>query len=993
MAKARNSTIQDFRKAIDALEDHDLAEKLYDQITEEEVIEESDKRKLQILLQTKVTELKQTEHDEKFANGDKEGAAAAIAHKPDLDKDGKPIPPQPLRSPSEIKAANLERGQKPMHVPDGCHIVELSDRELRELQAEEALLPAKKRKLVGVRPVKPETKESPTTSYRAILKKMVLVIALLFGIQSSGFAALSSDDIAVFTNSSRTAGWKVDVNGDLVPITTNTYDIGTTSLYPAQICLGGSCKSSWGSVISPWEDGGTTTFLTSAPTKFIATHSSGDWFSTGFTVGTGDFTFANGGKLDGDTANEIRLIENSDTLKIGFSGDDITLDTTDGGVIFALTDATDGKVLFKTNNDTDDYMIVSTASNVPTISTLGTSNLIIAPDGGDTQVTGTLAVSGVATAAGVTTSSTITLQNSETIVNSTNGTVTVGNATNPILNVLDAGTSDSDAYLSLSADAAADNGDVWRLNSDGTTNSLLFENNTSGSQATVLTLAGTGLLTTTGDVTVAGTTPLVTIGDGGDEDIGIQLNSDTNDFYVTSENTLDDFMIGYGAVIGTTPILTITDAGVATSTGSTDGDLTVYGAGTTNSDAYLRLVGDAGADAADRWQLFNDSSAGDLLVQNDSGVAGTYVTKLHLDSTGVAVLHGTTDGALDIYADGTTASDAYLRLIGDAQADAADSFQFFYDSSAGTLEMGIDSTAAATYIAKATLDSTGAFVVQGSEATAGSISIWADNGDDAADKVKYSVADSGALTMTTGSVTGYTVSAAGLVNHVESTTLGSAITDVTTFTGKIAGATPMSFDGTTADTVYTILAITDPTSSSKTVTVPATTGAVMLSALTTNDVDAANSVTGISNGLIFEGSSADGFETSLVPTNVGADATITLPTITGTLHGSGAAVALTPGATPTLTVVAGRQVFTYQPADNTDATFNASAGGSAGDTMTFIFTTDAAGSGDEVMTFGTNMYSTGTLTMANLAADIYVVSFVSNGTAWVETGRTAVQTT
>ena len=729
-----------------------------------------------------------------------------------------------------------------------------------------------------------------------------------------------------------------------------------------------------------------------APTKFIFTASSGMLETTGYTVGTGDITFANGGKLDGDTANEIRLIENSDTFKIGFSGDDITLDTTDGGVIFALTDATDGKVLFKTNNDTDDYLIVSTAANVPTISTLGTSNLIIAPDGGDTQVTGTLAVSGVATAAGVTTSSTITLQNSETIVNSTNNTVTVGGGTNTILNVLDTGASDSDAYLSLSADAAADNGDVWRLNSDGTTNSLLFENNTSGSQATILTLANTGLVTTTGDVTVAGATPLVTIGDGGDEDAGIQLNSDTTDFYIASENTLDAVQIGVGSAIGTTPIYTGLLAST-TITGGTDGDLIVHAAGATASDVYIRMVADIGADAADRWQFFNDSSAGDLLIQNDSGVAGTYVTKMHLDSTGVAVLHGTTDGALDIYADGTTASDAYLRLIGDAQTDASDSFQVRYDSSDAKVYFEIDDTTPGTYITKGSLSSTGAFNIQGSEGAAGSVGIWSDNGDDAIDKVELSVADGGVLTMTTGAVTGFTVSAAGLFNTVESATFGSAITDVNTFTGKIAGATPMSFDGTTADTVYTIFAITDPVSASKTITFPASTGAVMLSALTTNDVDAANSVTGKSNGLLFEGATADDFETSLVPTDVGADATITLPTKTGTLHGSGAVVALTPGATPTLTVVAGRQVFTYQPADNTDATFNASAGGSAGDTMTFIFTTDAAGSGDEVMTFGTNMYSTGTLTMANLAADIYVVSFVSNGTAWVETGRTAVQTT
>lgn len=202
------------------------------------------------------------------------------------------------------------------------------------------------------------------------------------------------------------------------------------------------------------------------------------------------------------------------------------------------------------------------------------------------------------------------------------------------------------------------------------------------------------------------------------------------------------------------------------------------------------------------------------------------------------------------------------------------------------------------------------------------------------------------------------------------------------------------FEGATADAFETTLSPVDPTAD-QTVSIPnvAVNSALVISTLTTNNVDAANSAWGVSNGIVFEGATANDFETTVAPTDVTADATITLPTKSGTLHGSGAVVALTPGATPTLTVVAGRQVFTYQPADNTDATFNASGAGSAGDEMVFIFTTDAAGSGDEVMTFGTNMYSTGTLTMANLASDIYVVSFVSNGTAWVETARTAVQTT
>lgn len=114
-------------------------------------------------------------------------------------------------------------------------------------------------------------------------------------------------------------------------------------------------------------------------------------------------------------------------------------------------------------------------------------------------------------------------------------------------------------------------------------------------------------------------------------------------------------------------------------------------------------------------------------------------------------------------------------------------------------------------------------------------------------------------------------------------TLGDNIADIVTVTGKVAGATPLSFDGATANTVYTIFAITDPTTASKTVTFVDATGTVMLSSLATNAPDVANSVTGGTNQLILEGATADAFETFITPTDATADRTITLPDNTGTV--------------------------------------------------------------------------------------------------------------
>lgn len=167
-------------------------------------------------------------------------------------------------------------------------------------------------------------------------------------------------------------------------------------------------------------------------------------------------------------------------------------------------------------------------------------------------------------------------------------------------------------------------------------------------------------------------------------------------------------------------------------------------------------------------------------------------------------------------------------------------------------------------------------------------------------------------------------------------TLGDAVTDINTITGKIAGATPLVFDGATANAVYTILAVDDPASSSKTVTLPAVTGTIMLSS---------------------------------------------------------AATAITAGATPTVTVTKGNQLFTDTiVTDGQNQSLAFSSGGAAGDVLTIIFVTDTGGSQAEVITLtGTYARSTGTLTLANGTATRYVVQFVSDGTKWNEVSRTAVQ--
>jgi hypothetical protein len=113
-----------------------------------------------------------------------------------------------------------------------------------------------------------------------------------------------------------------------------------------------------------------------------------------------------------------------------------------------------------------------------------------------------------------------------------------------------------------------------------------------------------------------------------------------------------------------------------------------------------------------------------------------------------------------------------------------------------------------------------------------------------------------------------------------------------TLTAPATGATLTLTDGKTlAVTNSLTLAGTDST----TFTFPPTTATVFTSSLASNNIGAANSVWGASNALVFEGSSADGSETTISATNPTAARTITLPDAAGTvaLSQASTAVALT----------------------------------------------------------------------------------------------------
>lgn len=126
--------------------------------------------------------------------------------------------------------------------------------------------------------------------------------------------------------------------------------------------------------------------------------------------------------------------------------------------------------------------------------------------------------------------------------------------------------------------------------------------------------------------------------------------------------------------------------------------------------------------------------------------------------------------------------------------------------------------------------------------------------------------------------------AAGTYGFMSSTLATNAPDIANSVTG---GTNSLIFEGSGVDAFEHTIIGTNPTVGDQVWTMPdfavAVTGAFMFSSLATNGPDIANSVTGGTNSLIFEGATADAYETTVTPTDPTADRTITIPNATGTV--------------------------------------------------------------------------------------------------------------
>ena len=125
------------------------------------------------------------------------------------------------------------------------------------------------------------------------------------------------------------------------------------------------------------------------------------------------------------------------------------------------------------------------------------------------------------------------------------------------------------------------------LTGQGSTNDVTIKND---ADADVIKIATGGTTTTfTGDITMTGTTPVLTIGDAGAEDAAIVFDGNAQDFYIALDDSADDLVIGKGSTIGTTPAISIDEnlktqfgggavgkTNTANATGSTTLDFDAY---------------------------------------------------------------------------------------------------------------------------------------------------------------------------------------------------------------------------------------------------------------------------------------------------------------------------------------------------------------------------------------------------------------------------------
>ena len=171
-----------------------------------------------------------------------------------------------------------------------------------------------------------------------------------------------------------------------------------------------------------------------------------------------------------------------------------------------------------------------------------------------------------------------------------------------------------------------------------------------------------------GDIVVGGTTPTITIGDGGAEDAALIFDGNALDFHVGLDDTADDLVIGLGTALGTTTLLSINGDGTETIFAQpkvTIGDATA-------EDTMLAFDGNA----LD-FHISLDDSADDLVIGTGTTAGSNTLISVNGDGS------ETKFNQPKITIGDATAEDTYIIFDGNAQ-----DFRIGLDDGTDTLEIG-----------------------------------------------------------------------------------------------------------------------------------------------------------------------------------------------------------------------------------------------------------------------------------------------------------------
>jgi hypothetical protein len=224
----------------------------------------------------------------------------------------------------------------------------------------------------------------------------------------------------------------------------------------------------------------------------------------------------------------------------------------------------------------------------------------------------------------------------------------------PTLTLGDAGAEDTkivfdgnaqDFYIGL--DDSADDLVIGLGSAVGTTPAIEIDENQDIKFAQSIGV-GQAASSTTGDIvaqtmSLLGTTPSLTLGDGGEEDVKIQFNG-VKDFYIANDDSADKLVIGEGSTVGTNPILTLTDDTVTLGDGAAVDTALIYDGNA--KDFYIALD-----DSADKLVIGEGSTVGTnsiLTIDDDSltiGDGAEVDTKLFFDGNAVDFHLGIDDSA------------------------------------------------------------------------------------------------------------------------------------------------------------------------------------------------------------------------------------------------------------------------------------------------------------------------------------------------------------